>query len=103
MGDNNGSEDINDNNTKSDIDNVIIDNIIIETSNNINNDELDYDIEKQEQQKKKGRTNVSGETSEASDVSEYMETKKDNVSSDIKTSNISNNIDLVCKRKQENR
>lgn len=93
MGDNNQSENINDNNTKSDIDNVIIDNVIVDSSNNINNDELDYDIENQEQLKKKSRTNVSGEISEASDVSEYTETKKNNVSSDIKKSNISNNID----------
>ena len=53
MEDNNQSENINDNNTKSDIDNVIIDNVIVDPSNNINNDELDYDIENQEQLKKK--------------------------------------------------
>ena len=95
MEDNNVSENINNNNTISDIDNVIIDpsnNVIIDPSNNINNDELDYDIEKQES-KKKGRTNVSGESLETSDVSEYMETKKDNVSSDINKSKIPNNID----------
>ena len=101
MEDNNVSENINDNNTISNIDNVIIDNVIIDpsnnviidSSNNINNEGLDYDIEKQEQPKKKGGTNVSGEASETSDVSEYMETKKDNVSSDIKKSKIANNID----------
>ena len=80
---NNKSEDINDNNTISNNDNLIIDtdnNI----NNNINNDELDYDIEKQ-----KEKVNNTKEQSERSDVSEY-EIKKDNVNSDIKKSNLSN-------------